>query len=213
MYWSSYNHPLFHIVIILENGHIVDSFQTAVQTAILQRGEDGVFWHLLTDVHVPFSILCMHVSCEYLQLQFVTVAIRDILLLLFVAGYNGWDSHGDWLVDQPHSSHHQQRGRHESHSEKEATETAAGWSTTEGEWMQAWMFYFLLCRVLNSNLEKLGAFSSLSSDFFSALGHKISSASGEERETSFLLQRLSVALQHFNAVLLHIFLSQDDSDQ
>jgi len=33
-------------------------------------------------------------------------------------------------------------------------------------------------------------------------GHKISSVSGEERETSFLFQRLSVAVQRFNAVLL-----------
>jgi len=50
----------------------------------------------------------------------------------------------------------------------------------------------------------LGAYSS-SSDFISALGQKISSVSGEERETSFLFQRLSVALQRFNAVLLHNF--------
>jgi len=35
-------------------------------------------------------------------------------------------------------------------------------------------------------VENLGAFSSSSSDFISALGHKISSVSGEERETSFL---------------------------
>jgi len=53
------------------------------------------------------------------------------------------------------------------------------------------------------DVENLGAFSSSSSDFISALGHKISSVSGEERETSFLFQRLSVALQLFNAVLQH----------
>jgi len=39
-------------------------------------------------------------------------------------------------------------------------------------------------------------FSSSSSGFISAPGHRISSVSGEERETSFLLQHLSVALQH-----------------
>jgi len=44
-------------------------------------------------------------------------------------------------------------------------------------------------------VENLGAFSSPFSDFISALGDKISSVSGEERETSFLFQRLSVALQ------------------
>jgi len=52
-------------------------------------------------------------------------------------------------------------------------------------------------------VENLGAFISSSSDFTSALGHKISSVSGEKRETLFLFQRLSVALQRFNAVLLH----------
>jgi len=63
-------------------------------------------------------------------------------------------------------------------------------------------------------VENLGAFSSSSSDFISALGHKISIVSGEERESSFLFQRLSVALQRFNAVLLHdIFVFQDDPDQ
>jgi len=63
-------------------------------------------------------------------------------------------------------------------------------------------------------VENLGAFSSSSSDFISVLDHKISSVSGEERETSFLLQRLSVALQRFNAVLLHeTFDPQDDPDQ
>jgi len=63
-------------------------------------------------------------------------------------------------------------------------------------------------------VENLVAFSSSSSDFISALGHKISSVSGEERETSFLFQRLSVALQRFNAVLLYdSFVFQDDPDQ
>jgi len=45
-------------------------------------------------------------------------------------------------------------------------------------------------------VENLGAFSSLSSDFFTALHHKISSVSGEERETSFLC--LYVVLWHCN---------------
>jgi len=63
-------------------------------------------------------------------------------------------------------------------------------------------------------VENLGAFSSSFSDFISALGHKISSVSGEERETSFLFKRLSVALQRFSAVLLHdTFVFQDDPDK
>jgi len=40
-------------------------------------------------------------------------------------------------------------------------------------------------------VENLGACSSSSSDFISALAHKISSVSGEERETSVLFRRLS----------------------
>jgi len=48
--------------------------------------------------------------------------------------------------------------------------------------------------------------------FISALGHIISSVSGEAGETSFLFQRLSVALQRF--VFLHdAFSSQDSLDQ
>jgi len=40
------------------------------------------------------------------------------------------------------------------------------------------------------------------------------SVSDDERETSFLFHRLSVALQRFNAVLLHdTFDPQDDPDQ
>jgi len=65
-------------------------------------------------------------------------------------------------------------------------------------------------------VENLGALtcSSPSSNFISALGHKISSVSGEEKETSFLFQCLSVALQRFSAVLLHnTFMSQEDPDQ
>jgi len=63
-------------------------------------------------------------------------------------------------------------------------------------------------------VENLGVFSSSSSDFISALGHKISSVSGEERKTSFFFQHLSVALQWFSAVLLHdTFMFQDDPDQ
>ena len=36
-----------------------------------------------------------------------------------------------------------------------------------------------------------------------SLGHRISTSSGEARETCFLFQWISVSLQRFNAVLLH----------
>ena len=52
-------------------------------------------------------------------------------------------------------------------------------------------------------METLGVFSSSARQFVCSLGHRISSSSGEARETCFLFQRISVLLQRFNAVLLH----------
>jgi len=65
-------------------------------------------------------------------------------------------------------------------------------------------------------VENLGAFSSSSSDFISAeidFDHKISSVSGEERETSFVFQRLCVIATLQCKVLRDTFVSQDDPDQ
>ena len=39
--------------------------------------------------------------------------------------------------------------------------------------------------------------------FLSELGQKISAVSGEEREGSYLFQRISVLVQRYNAVMLH----------
>jgi len=47
-------------------------------------------------------------------------------------------------------------------------------------------------------VENLGAFSTSTLEFLNDLGHKLSSFSGEKRETTFLFQRLSVAIQRFN---------------
>ena len=46
------------------------------------------------------------------------------------------------------------------------------------------------------------------------LGRRISLVSGEDREPQFLFQRISVAIQRFNAVLLRrgFFLSSDHTD-
>ena len=52
-------------------------------------------------------------------------------------------------------------------------------------------------------LESLGPVSSSTSAFLSDLGKRISSVSGDPRAESYLLQRLSVCIQRFNAVLLH----------
>ena len=49
--------------------------------------------------------------------------------------------------------------------------------------------------------------------FLHDLGRRISLVSGEDREPQFLFQRISVAIQRFNAVLLHDgFLSSDHPD-
>ena len=44
------------------------------------------------------------------------------------------------------------------------------------------------------------------------LGRRISSSSGEERESLFLFQRISITMQRFNAILLHNCFVRDDPD-
>ena len=44
------------------------------------------------------------------------------------------------------------------------------------------------------------------------LGRRLGSLSGEERETCFLFQRLSVAIQRFNLVLFHNGFTDDIPD-
>ena len=50
--------------------------------------------------------------------------------------------------------------------------------------------------------ETLGPIASSSRNFLGDLGRRLSSASGDARETSFLFQRLSVVIQRFNSVLI-----------
>ena len=50
--------------------------------------------------------------------------------------------------------------------------------------------------------ETLGPVNTLGADFISAIGHRLQTASGDNRATSFLWQRLSIALQRYNAVCL-----------
>jgi len=52
-------------------------------------------------------------------------------------------------------------------------------------------------------VENLGAFSSSTLNVLSDLGRRINDNSGDARETSCLFQRISVAIQRFNCVLLH----------
>jgi len=46
--------------------------------------------------------------------------------------------------------------------------------------------------------------------FLFELGHKISLQSCDNREGTFLFQRISVLIQQFNAILLHDSFSQED---
>jgi len=50
-------------------------------------------------------------------------------------------------------------------------------------------------------IENLGVFSYSSHELISNLGKNISEVSGEAGDNSFLFQRCSVLVQHFNAVL------------
>jgi len=51
--------------------------------------------------------------------------------------------------------------------------------------------------------ESLGPLNETVCQFLKNLGRRISTQSGDERESAFLFQRLSVLIQQFNAILLH----------
>jgi len=52
-------------------------------------------------------------------------------------------------------------------------------------------------------LETLGPINESAVQFLSDLGHRITSISTDNKEAQFLFQRISIALQRFNAILLH----------
>jgi len=62
------------------------------------------------------------------------------------------------------------------------------------------------------SVENLGLFSSSTLDFLRDLGHRISHISGNDREVLFLFQRISVMIQRFNSLLLHVSFSIDRLD-
>ena len=47
-------------------------------------------------------------------------------------------------------------------------------------------------------------------EFLKALGRRIYSVSGKDRESAFLFQRISVNIQRFNSILLHDSFADDD---
>ena len=62
------------------------------------------------------------------------------------------------------------------------------------EIMRSHLFYPLA-------FETMGPINSVGLEFIRDLGHRISRVTDDPRETSFLFQRLSVAIQRFNAVV------------
>ena len=62
-------------------------------------------------------------------------------------------------------------------------------------------------------VENLGPINSSAVHFLSDLGSRLSSSSGESRESAYLFQRISVAIQRFNSVLLHDTFVNSDPDQ
>ena len=59
-------------------------------------------------------------------------------------------------------------------------------------------------------VETLGPTNTSACKLFANLGRKISLTSGDEREGALLLQRVSVLVQRYNAVLLHDTLPTPD---
>ena len=58
--------------------------------------------------------------------------------------------------------------------------------------------------------ETLGPLNESSIAFFSELGGKIASVSGDNGEPSFLFQRISITIQRFDSILFHNSFSSDD---
>jgi len=59
-------------------------------------------------------------------------------------------------------------------------------------------------------VESLGPANESAVHFLTTLGKKIAQQTGDERETAFLFQRLSVLVQRFSCVLLHDSFVDDD---
>ena len=61
-------------------------------------------------------------------------------------------------------------------------------------------------------IETLGPLNSSSLNFLSEVGRRLTSLSGDSRETSFLFQRLSMLIQRFNSALVTDFFCFSDED-
>ena len=61
-------------------------------------------------------------------------------------------------------------------------------------------------------VENLGTMNASAYGFLAGLGQKISAISGDDRETCYLFQRISVLIRRFNATLLHESFADNRSD-
>jgi len=61
-------------------------------------------------------------------------------------------------------------------------------------------------------IETLGPFNASALIFLSEMGRRLTSLSGDSRETSFLFQRLSMLIQRFNSALITDSFSFSDED-
>jgi len=75
------------------------------------------------------------------------------------------------------------------------------------------MMIIIIIIIIIIALETLGPVNESAMEFQNNLGHRIASISSNDKEGQFLYQRLSIALQRFNASLLHeSFVSDVDPD-
>jgi len=62
-------------------------------------------------------------------------------------------------------------------------------------------------------VETLGSIDDSAGEFLFNLGRKISLQSGDDRENSFLFQRISVLIQRFDAILLHDSFAHEEDER
>jgi hypothetical protein len=97
----------------------------------------------------------------------------------------------------------------------DATSTAAG-AAAEGAASRKELKYLALTSThtfIPLAFETLGPINSKGISFFSELGHRLAARTGDIRETAFLYQRLSIAIQRFNAICFQgSFQKQADTD-
>ena len=71
----------------------------------------------------------------------------------------------------------------------------------------------LLASNNNNVVESLGPINASGRVFLSKLGRKLANQSGDDREISFLFQRLSVFIQRYNAILLHDCFVKEEEEE